>query len=307
MDLETKIIFVKKLIENKEKCGEYFTIFNHIWPFTTINMKEYLKPYNLENKICVTLQGSSDHLLELALKKPKQIIGFDINPLTSEYGYLKLAAIKGLKSYQEYLNFFRFNGIDYSSVFAEETFKTISNYLPKESQIFWQEIFANYSSCQIRENLFSKDEGNINELKGCLNYLSANNYNYLKDNIDNINFSFINTDVKDLTSKLPCKVDFITLSNLIIYAEQLFPENTLENWQKLIENLATKLNKDGYIMGGYLYDIENENDYRQIYHKEKRDKVFNLPKYSYEYVTRTTDLARMSKSQSHDATLVYTK
>ncbi len=300
------LVFASKLIEDKEKFGEYFTIFNRLWPFATVNMKEYLEPFNLEGKTCVTLQGSSDHIFELALKNPKEIIGFDINPLTGYYGKLKLAALKALKTQEEYLAFFRSKGYS-NKPFNKETFKEIAQYLEGNDKIFWEEIFKMYPSWQIRENLFTKDEGNWSELKGALNYITPENYEYLKNNIENINFTFLNTDVKDLASNLSYNVDFITLSNLIIYAHDLFPENALEKWHNLIETLAAKLNQNGHIVAGYFYDIEGEEDYREMYNKTLRDKIFASPSYSYHLFTKMDDLARQKTSSNHDATLVYTK
>lgn len=304
--VEEDLIFASKLIEDKEKCGEYFTIFNHLWPFATVNIREYLAPYNLEGKICVTLQGSSDHIFELALKNPKEIIGFDINTLTGYYGNLKIAAVKALNTPEEYLAFFR-NQSYAANPFDKKTFQAISQYLEGNDKIFWEELFNMYSSWQIRENLFSKDEGNQSEIKGALNYITPENYKYLKNNLKNINLIFMNTDIKNLASELPYNVDFLTLSNLILYAHNLFPENTLENWEKLIEKLALKLNKNGHIIAGYFYDIENEEDYRDMYNKLLRDKVFNSPSYSYHLFTKMTDLARQKQSYNHDATLIYTK
>ena len=103
--LEQDLQLAYDLIEEKEKYVEYYWQFYRLWPFTTINMKEYLQSFNLENKKCTTIQGSSDHILELFLKKPKKIIGVDINPLTGHYGNLKLASFAVLKNPKEYLDF----------------------------------------------------------------------------------------------------------------------------------------------------------------------------------------------------------
>lgn len=81
--LEQDLELAHALIENREKFDEYYWQFYRMWPFTTINMKEYLGPFDLENKKCVTIQGSSDHIFELFLKRPHKIIGVDTNPLTS--------------------------------------------------------------------------------------------------------------------------------------------------------------------------------------------------------------------------------
>jgi len=60
--LEQDLLLAHSLIEDKEKYVDYYWEFYRMWPFTTINMKEYLKPFDLKNKNCMTIQGSSDHL-----------------------------------------------------------------------------------------------------------------------------------------------------------------------------------------------------------------------------------------------------
>ena len=101
--------------------------------------------------------------------------------------------------------------------------------------------------------------------------------------------------------------DFLTLSNLNLYAHHMFKQEPVQNWKKLVEYLSKQLNSDGHIVAGYFYDIENENDYREIYHQKVRDKVFLGDSYDYHYFTKMNDLCCGKTSNHHDGILVYTK
>lgn len=309
--VEEDLEFAHALIEDKEVIVEYYWQFYRMWPFTTINMKAYLEPFNLVDKNCVTIQGSSDHVFELFLKKPKKIIGVDTNPLTEYYYYLKLAAFSVLDNSKDFLKFFRWKDFpqfckNNSKVFDKDVFWEISNYLKGDSKIFWEDIFKKYDSIKIRENLFNvNDETNNRALYQALNYLSDENYEYIRNNAEKINFEFINTDIRFFSKQIVEKQDFITLSNLIIYSHCMWKDSQLQQFKELVNNLSQILNEDGNILVGYLYDIENESDFRDIYKRMVRDSVFSEDNYTYNYFKRMHDLHCMQESSNHDACLIY--
>lgn len=312
-NLEKDLELAHALIEEKEKFDNYYWQFYRMWSFTTVNMKEYLDAFDLENKKCVTIQGSSDHIFEIFLKHPTSIIGVDTNPLTGYYYYLKNAAFAVLPTPEDYLSFFRWH--DYPkfcqnnyNVFDKDTFKEISKYLMGDSKLFWEDLFNTYEPIKIRKKLFNEvDEENNRALYQALNYLSKENYEYIKQNRDKIKFSFMNTDIRTLTNELKEKQDFMTLSNLIIYAHCMYPNNPIQEYKHLIINLSKKLNENGQIMAGYLYDIEGEEDSREIYKQSLRDKEFKKPDFTYQYIKRIHDLHCNQESNNHDACLIYTK
>ena len=78
--------------------------FNSIYPFTTENIAGYMKGLDLVNKRVICVTGSGDHVLNIVLLGCKNILTFDVNPLTKYYMDLKLSAIKYL-SYKEFLDF----------------------------------------------------------------------------------------------------------------------------------------------------------------------------------------------------------
>lgn len=241
---------------------------------------------------------------------PNKIIGIDTNPLTEYYYYLKLAAFAVLATPEEYLKFLydypRFGKNNYGA-FDKNIFQEISKYLKGDSKLFWNDLFESYEPISIREGLFNTDEANNQTLYQVLNYLSKDNYEYIRNNGDKINFVFKNSDIRNLTDELTEDQDFITLSNLIIYAHCMYPKNTLQEFHELIKTLSQRLTKNDQIVAGYLYDIENENDSRDIYKKALRDKVFKDDEYSYHYIRKIHDLLCNLESNNHDACLVFTK
>jgi len=311
--LEKDLEIAHALIQDTNKYREYYSLFEKMWPFATINMKGYLEPFELENKKCMTIQGSSDHIFELFLKHPEKIIGIDSNPLTEYYYYLKQAAFAVLENSEQYLKFFRW--IDYPSfcknnmhVFDKDIFEEICKYLQGEAKVFWEELFICYDPKKIRKGLFNEiDETNNNALYKALNYLSEDNYQYIRKNREKINFQFLNTDIRNIDKELTETFDFITLSNIIIYAHYMYKENHIQEYKKLIELLSKKLNKDGNIVAGYLYDVENEEDYRDIYNKSIRDSIFYEPTYKYCFFKKMRDLHCARDTENHDACLIYTK
>ena len=52
--LEQDLEIAHALIENKEKVREYYRLFDRMWPFTTINMKEYFYTFEYDDNDYIT-------------------------------------------------------------------------------------------------------------------------------------------------------------------------------------------------------------------------------------------------------------
>lgn len=75
----------------------------------------------------------------------------------------------------------------------------MAKYLLGDSKLFWEDLFRTYEPIQIRTMLFhATDEENNEALYQALNYLSRENYEYIRNNRDKINFSFRNLDIRIL-------------------------------------------------------------------------------------------------------------
>lgn len=311
--IDDDIKMAHTLINKEERFTPYFWHFYRLWAFTTINMKEYLSHFDLKDKKCACIQGSSDHIFEIFLQKPMSIIGVDTNPLTGHYGELKIATFKALATPNEFLKFFRW--YDYPMIFKtnkeafdKDMFNEIKKYLSGDSYDFWEDLFKNFNPLKIRTNLFvANDEENNECLKNALSYLTPENYTYIHQNIASMDYKFMNVDIRNLPTILKDKQDFISLTNLIIYAHELYPDAPLHYFKCLIEDLATILSEEGKIMAGYLYDIENEEDGRDVYKSALREATFTGLNYNYQLVKRIHDMHYGDVSNNHDACLVYSK
>ena len=169
--------------------------FSWIYPFTTENINGYIDKFDLKNKSLLTVGSSGDQVINAVLKDCKDITILDINPFTKFYFYLKKAALLTL-NYKEFAKFFCYQ--DYPKVFklnyeafnlnSYKKIKSILNELDKESFIFWDTLFNNCKSIDIRKNLFEHDEDRFTMLKDMNLYLKNENmFSKSKIKIENIN------------------------------------------------------------------------------------------------------------------------
>ena len=285
--LEFNIMNAKILIHELYRYSiddNIYNMFNHIYPFSTENIKGYYELLDLENKDILTVGASGDHTINLELEKVNSSDYFDINPFTKYYYELKIASIKALK-YNEFLEFFCYD--DYPRTFKKNknafninTYRKISPYLTDETKIFWDSLFLETSGINIRNsNLFSKDEEPLRVIKKSNPYLIEDNYKFLKNNI-RLTPKFYQSNIVRLDKKLNKKYDVIMLSNIAQYIEGIFEKNHLENLKQILLKLEEKLKDNGIIIVSYLYDIYGRYDYNNtplIYNLEKvRDVIKNL-------------------------------
>lgn len=299
-DLYCDIEKAKELILNK-RC---FDQFERIYPFTNEDIKDCFKNFDLKNKECLTVLSSSDQVFDMYLNGANNVDAFDINPLTKYYFYLKKAALLANISLKEYLNFFSRN----CNPFNKETFIGISKYLEDDNYKFWSELYNNFNPSDIRKSgtLFSDDETYLYMLKQKIGYLNNFEYELLKTKIQNIKINFINSDIKNLSHKLTENYDFIYLSNIIQYVDNMYEYrylNTIRNqiyklneYKDLIEKLGSNLNNKGTIVVGYIFDILHDYPQTAVFNRNARTKVFSSSSFDYVKIKNTDD-----------ACLVYTK
>ncbi|MBQ9072426.1 MAG: DUF3419 family protein [Bacilli bacterium] len=247
-------------------------IFSWIYPFTTENINGYINMFDLENKSLLTIGSSGDQVINASLKNCKDITVLDINPFTKFYFYLKKAALLTL-DYKEFAKFFCYE--DYPKVFklnsetfsldSYKTFKSNLKELDLESFIFWDTLFNNCKSIDIRKNLFEHDEERLSVVKEMNLYLKDEDmFNKSKIKIKNINPKFIIGNI--FTAKLERKYDNIFLSNLGTYC-------SVETLKVLIDKLSLNLNEDGKMLMCYLYRTTMNTKYR-----DEWDPIYDLDK-----------------------------
>lgn len=304
--------FEVDLYKAMRKCEGYidgYEEFSKIYTFTTENVADSIKHFDLENKRLFTVGSSFDQVLNGYYFGARDITLFDINPNAKYYAYLKIASILYL-SYNEFLDFFFLHGIkDYynKNMFSKDIFLKVKDtlrLLDYESFLFFDELFNLYDSKTIREYLFDDDERRPKVIKEFNIYLkNEENYNYLKSIIKGISFNFICGNI--FIDNIDGKFDNVFLSNLCT-------TRSIDELKNLIIKLdENNLNQNGNMLFAYLWGIDfNDNDYDKNWHE-----IYKMPitrERLNEYITksykiRSSEDILWNENNNRDLILVYTK
>ena len=268
------------LINNALKRCNYHVIddeafkkgFHLIYPFTTENIDGYIDHFDLDGKSLLTVGSSGDQVFSASVKGSRDITVLDVNPYTKVYFYFKLAALIAL-DIDEFLLFFRYK--DYPRVFKdnrhpfrddllERVFDVLES-LDKDSYLFWDTLFSNYSATRIRKTLFNMDENRTYVIRDCNSYLKCKEYYELAKKV------MLDTDVTFITgdlfkTEIDRSFDNIWLSNIGNYLSRHFVKIMVDKMDKY-------LNKDGTMLVSYLYQTDENSEYR-----EGDCLIYDLPK-----------------------------
>lgn len=278
-------------------------------------------------------------VFDMYSKGAKKVSTFDVNSLTkylfslTKYLFsLKKAALLADLTKEEYLDYFCYNKVAYTrpnyDAFSNEYFHRIMPYLDEKGSKFWQALYDTKDGFDIRKKgyLFQTDELFATTLKQTLNYLDDKTFDKLKEIAPDLTIDFVNQDIKSLC--LEETYDFMYFSNIIQYAQNIFPQEStyyvkikedslksLKAYKDLIMSFKNNLSYDGKIIVGYIYSIFDEYYGNPIFTSEIREQVFPKDEFSYYYfnsITALNDLDFNSrkyipKKHSKDACIVYTK
>lgn len=289
--------------------GYYCKEFEKLYTFTTENISGSLEYFDLKDKKFFTVGSSFDQCLNAYYYGARDITLYDINPNSKYHAYFKIAAILCL-DYTEFQEFYFIHGIkEYfnSKMFCKELFNKIKytlRLLNYESFLFFDELFCNFDSKTIRQNIFDDDEYRNDAIKGFNIYLkSEENYNKLKSILKGICFKFICGDI--FKNKIEGKYDNVMLSNLCT-------TTTVDNLKQLIEKIdMNNLNSGGSILLAYLWDIDfnetkYEKDWKEIYNmvttKEKLKEYIS----EYHQINSGRDFI-WNEDRKKDLILIYRK
>ena len=245
--------------------------YSRIYTFTTENISDYLKHFQLKNKSLLTVGSSGDQVLNAFYHGARDITLFDINPYAKYYTYLKIAAIISL-TYTEFKVFFFKHGekIYYNRhMFNKKLYQKLAptlRMLDYESFLFFDEIFNTFTPNEIRDSLFNDDELRNKVIKGFNIYLrDEESYNKLKEIIRGISFQYIHGDIyKD---EIPGTYDNIFLSNISNAAK--FPE-----YKAMLEKVTqANLTSTGSAQIAYLWDIY----FDETYYEKDWFEIYKMP------------------------------
>ena len=216
-----------------------FKFFDKVYSFTTENQSGYMDSYIGQDILSIC--GSGDHFLNLALLGSNKIDTFDINKFSIYHLKLKIASIKAL----EKENFYDFFGCD-----SLKYFSIVSKYLDNDSFSFWDYYTKNYSRNRgiYKSRLFFPVHYSSRVFRNNL-YLNSDKYLKLKEKLyETREDSYYHSDIYDLENHLTKKYDSIFLSNIIGY------QKNAEKYCDFIRSLYINYLKDGgRIYYGYFY------------------------------------------------------
>lgn len=247
MAVKKDISAIKRLLKNK--VNNNFSIYSKIYAFTTENIAAYYANIDFCDKKILTICSSGDHILNACLLGCRKIDCFDINIFTKYYMFLKLSAVKIL-SYQEFNEFFIG-----PSRFCVDLYSKVSHLLEDDIKLFWDSIYENYNVKDVIDKLFMKTD--YVKTSGIYNlYLKEENYNLLKSILltENIEISFIQSDVLDLYNKISGNYDYIFLSNIVDYLSNYYNNESKKNYINYINNFLIKNINVNKIYFCYIYN-----------------------------------------------------
>lgn len=291
----SKDIFITdNLINNRFNIGNIYGqygSFKTIYSFSNEDLISCFNNFNFNGKSILSVLASSDQVLDMFLRGTSSIDTFDINPLTKHYFYLKKATLNYNFPIDFYISFFNNNNINNPFYMNDRTFNKIKNLIGGLSQKYWEYVFENFAPDEIAYGIFCRDTTDNEFLKYSVAYLnSPDNFSKISNIVNDIKFT--KADIRTIKSHINKTYDYIYLSNIMQYVEQIYISDnylqSLKMYKKLLESLSSCLNNNGKIIN-YIFN------YDMIEKKQLIDYVFDSPNYSQKELNPT------------DGILVYTK
>lgn len=262
--------YTKELIYNYIKY--HVSFFNRVYPCTNENISEYLKYFDFLGKnSAISVLSSGDHIFNLIHNGISNIDSFDNNYLTEYYslGIKKAMILK--YNYKDYLHKYLDLLMGYYSFSKEKDFiSKLLIYMDDKYALFWDEILKYNYDLQVNSrdkrllisDIFIKKVINKDRIKVYNNYLDSDrDYEILKNNLKRSNISFTCMDILDIKNEFSNKYDFIILSNIFDYLDNLFGLGwNYEVLDNEIDKISNLLNDDGIILIHYLFKCMIEDN-----------------------------------------------
>lgn len=255
MEVLDDITMTFEMIDRQKKRGddryydfkrESFSKMSPCYLFSNENLREYYPHFQLKNSNVLTVCGSGDQVMSSILYGAKNIDTFDSNKLAYYNLMLKIAALKTL-SYENFLSFYSINDLTVDRLkFYDKVSNNISN---RDVKLFWDTIFED---CFVNFSWMFLGGADYNELVSKrIPYMDKQNFNILKDKIDDSNINFKNIDIFQIFDEFNKKYSFINLSNIYCYIKDKNKFIELNNKLK-----KYRLSNNGTILLNYNWSID---------------------------------------------------
>ena len=236
--IDEDIELARRVILGLDTSRVGFNETSYIYRCTNENMKN--KTYmNLlsNNENVLSVIGSGDQILNMFLLNSNNIDAFDISRFPGYFLKLKIAAIKEF-SYEEYLSFF-FDNRPFDKKMFDRLMDSCED---KECKKFWTKVCGDKPRDVYYTQLFTDTRRSSMYAVKNNPYLDRFYYDRLKNKIDKLNVNYINGDILDIASKFDKGFDLIYLSNICMYAREMFSDHIELNAFYKFRNFITNLN-----------------------------------------------------------------
>lgn len=248
-----------------------------MYVFTTENLIDYLKKLKPTGKSVLTVTGSGDQLINLALMGAKRVDNFDVNQNAFFITQLKLAALQAL-SYEEFLSFFclyedqelsNAGLISYQKRIGEndlafdfKTYLKIKPYLDDTSAFFWNLIYEDFQfdGKKLASSKLFFDGTRRGALKNNEYLQSEEKYNQARENIKTVEINFMECNLLDVHT-LPNTYDIMLFSNIYDYlTDEWYHVISEDAFVGYVEEKASqRLSEGGTIAVAYQYNYKVRN------------------------------------------------
>ena len=267
-------------------------------PYTTIapawssnENGQYIREILRPTDTVLTVAGSLDNAIDMALFGIKNIYAVDINPLQLPICWLKYQAMINLDNYQEFYDFAI--GTSTKALSGITASKILSRAESSEESVFWRKIFSEKSSIEIRLNYLLNEQYILEnmERKLLFKYIEREYWPKAKQALKEAVIYITENDI--------FKADFPKEMFAVIYLSNLHNFTPLKETISNIMNMKQFLKPKGKII---LYLIGMKEQWFYSWDKIQRpdfSNVFNL-----DYV-KDEETRFVAKKQILDTMMLY--
>ena len=262
MDLLAEIKkLILEVLEDKAKLNSFNAL--QVYAFTNENIAGYTKELEMNpNGNVLTICSGGDHLLNLGVKKFRNINLIDINPMAEYFTLgikLPLVLASSFDTFKKRLEFL-FKSKNYDLDLEKKLLYGLLPFMSLKYKLFFKEVFDYYFNLQekyhvpvkLMQILTTDYYFNMDEITFYNLYLQGEeNFNTLKDTLKCLCVSFQRGNIFDINEK--DTYELIMCSNALEYA--YIPNLDMTGLKEFFSNLRNSLNDNGAIYATYMYGL----------------------------------------------------
>lgn len=297
--------YIKKLIYllNEEKeLSDSFDNYSKFYLNSTENIAGYTDSLDVFNKCVLTVAGSYDQALNMYANGASDVVCFDSNMSTNIVAALKRAAIIALTP-EEYLNFFSTDSI---YLFNKLLYNKMKKHLPNEYIYLFNYLYKTFNISNMYKVLCHDFSYPKEKLRKFNTFLDDENYMYLSKRMRLNDTNIINASITSLPDIIKEDYfDLLLLSNICDYIHNIYPDNTFNNYRKLLISILKKMKEGALIQYEYVYSksISDITEYSKT--NEREYFLSGLDTYSIDIQAYDTSYIKLNKRPEHFDTVSF--